>query len=97
MSQPEVTRIQLLTDTTENLQETSVAPMRGEPIVFQDGNKTVLKIGDGTNSANDLPNLDLGTTTATSITFGTATLNKDNVSNLVALANAVYANGEVKF
>lgn len=93
------TRIQLLTDTPTNLESTTALPMKGEPIVFQDdkGN-TTLKIGDGNKKAAELPNLDIGSTKATSITFGEdAELDETNVKKLVALANAVYANEEIKF
>lgn len=49
-------RIQLKTDTPENWAKASgFIPKKGEPIVYQNGNISWLKIGDGSTNVNMLP------------------------------------------
>ena len=52
-------RLQLKTDTPENWTKASEAenpfiPKKGEPIIYQDGNVSQLKIGDGTTNVDAL-------------------------------------------
>lgn len=52
-------RLQLKTDTPENWAKASEAespfiPKKGEPIIYQDGNVSQLKIGDGSTNVDAL-------------------------------------------
>lgn len=49
-------RLQLKTDTPENwAKATGFIPKKGEPIIYQDGKSSQLKIGDGSTVVTSLP------------------------------------------